>query len=644
MLSLHQTYRSLSCRPRILPSVLAAAGFALLAPASAGAQQLRYTSTSPGGIVATGNALGLSKEMSANGPGTADSIGTFITLDQASVDNVPPNLTNPWPAGTTWDWTQNGSTAVLALPPNADVLYAELVWGGSYAYGTEDVTAYLDDPVTLQAGGQTTSVVPDGATALTVAESSGAGFEIRYYLRSANVTPFVKAHGSSTYAVLGVPATQDAAINSLSAAGWTLLVAYRAELAPIRNLSVFVGGSFVDEDTSVDYSVSGFCSPPTGKVEGSVVVTALEGDANRTGDELLLGQDTSTLVKLSGPNNPESNFFCSQINGSDGHVDTQGSFGTANQDAFAGTNVSGGRQGWDVTTLPLSSTAGNLLNGQTSAVVRTNTTGDSYLPVAVALSIDVNAPVLGQGSDFVGDVSSVKLNDVVTLTATLSNTGQAEAENLKLSMPLQGNLELVDYATDGASGDAAGNPVTAAILQSGAAAGSLANGQQRIVVMKVKANGPPASGSSFPFTATWDYDYRICTGDAPMHEATQMQTLFVAWESDNDAGTGGAGGAGGTGGTSGAGGAGGSGDGGAAGQAGGAAGSAGEAGAAGSGAAGTAGVGGSQFEPEVQDAGSSGGCGCAVPPADTKAGWLVVLAGLAGASVSLLRRKRSSRG
>ena len=61
----------------------------------AGAQQLRYSTTQPGGIVATGNTLGLAKGFNENGPGLQDSIGTFISLDPSSVDDNPLNAGNP---------------------------------------------------------------------------------------------------------------------------------------------------------------------------------------------------------------------------------------------------------------------------------------------------------------------------------------------------------------------------------------------------------------------------------------------------------------------------------------------------------------------------------------------------------------------
>src|SRR6185436_5485932 len=110
----------------------------------------RFSTTAPGRVVGTGNTLGLSKALNENGPGTSDSIGTFLSLGN-TVDDVPPNPANPWPLGTTYDWTQNGSTASLVLPAEGEVLYAELVWGGSSNYGDEDVTPFLDTPVTLAA-------------------------------------------------------------------------------------------------------------------------------------------------------------------------------------------------------------------------------------------------------------------------------------------------------------------------------------------------------------------------------------------------------------------------------------------------------------------------------------------------------------
>ena len=539
--------------------VSSAAAFALVSVAGlpVSAQQLRYSTTTPGGIVSTGNTLGLSKQVNANGPGTEDSIGTFISLDTNSADLIPAAAT-PWPSGTTNDWMHNGSEAVLQLPSDGEVevLYAELVWGGSFQYSSEDVSAFLDQPVTLRAGNAATMVTPDAATALTINETAFGGFPVRYYVRSADVTAFVTQNGSGKYAVSGVPATQSTLINSLNAAGWSLVVAFRGDEQPTRNLSIFVGGSFVDEDSQQDYTVSGFCAPPLGVVEGNVIVGALEGDADLTGDELLIAPTVAdTFVNLAGPNNPTNNFFCSQINDNTGMLDSQGSFGTVNHDAFAGTNTVGGRQGWDLTTVPLSSEAGQLINGQSSAVVRTNTTGDSFVPALVALAIDVKSPDFTSGSTTTANQNPVSIGDTLVVTAKLSNGGEAPGTNMLFSLSPPMGLDLTKYTTDGADGDVNGAPVNATQLQAGVAAGTLASNQTRVIELTFAVTGAPSNGVDFVFSPVWEHSFVVCDGDAPIVETYGSQVLVVDY--DIVPGTGGAGGAGGAGAQGGMGGAGG---------------------------------------------------------------------------------------
>ena len=587
--------------------------------AGASAQQLRFGITTPGGVTATGNTLGLSKDTSLNGPGIRDSIGTFLSL-QGGVDDEPLNAANPWPIGTTNDWKQNGSSAVLSLPSETTVLYAELLWGGSYQYGSEDVTASLGSPVTLASGGNTLLVAPDPATALTVSSVAATGFNVRYYLRSANVTSFVKSAGAGTFAVYGVPATQDTAINSLNAAGWTLVVVYRDETAPIRNLSVFVGGSFVDEDSTQDYTVSGFCAPPVGAVTGSAIVSAIEGDANLTGDQLLIAPDAgSAFVKLSGPNNPADNFFCSQLNDGAGALDTKGTFGAANHDAIGGANISGGRQGWDVTTVPLSSQAGQLFAGQKSAVLRTITTGDSYMPILASFAIDVNAPqVAGPTTTLTATPEVVQIDDTFTLIASIANTGLVSAQKLVFDLPPSNGLSLVSFTSDGIPGDINGAPVDLSDLQAGVDEGTLGPGESREVAITFQVAQAP--GSAFLYQlATWSYQYEACVGEPLLSESISRSAVVSYEEPSGTGGSGGEGGSGGAGGGA-SGGSGGAGGGGASG------GSGAEGGSGGSG--GSGGI------------AADSGCGCRTAGGGTDAGGI---AGLALLGLLAARRKRGAR-
>ncbi len=519
-------------------------GAASLVTFDADAQQLRYSATAPGGIASTGNTLGLAKATDENGPGLEHSIGTFISLDPTSVDDDPLNDANPWSAGTTWDWTLNGSTGVLDLPEWAEVLHAELVWGGSYNYWPENVSNNLDVAITLATETDSFLVSPDLDTAQTLDETSYTGFAAHYYIRSADVTSFVKQHGATTYSVSGVPATQSTMIDALNAAGWTLVVAYRAESSPIRNLSIFVGGSFVDEDSEQDYGITGFCAPPYGVVEGNVVISAMEGDAALMGDELAIAQTAEgSFASLSGANNPAANFFGSQITDANGHVDMRGSFGTINHDAINGVQVPGGRQGWDLATVALSSTKGHLVNGQTSAVIRTTTTGDSYVPTLVALELDVKSPDFG-GSNTFADVQEAELGDTFMVTTTLTNAGEAEAEHIMLTMPLDPGLELQHFAINGQAGDRRGNTVTSADLTNGVDVGTLQVGEQLEVQLTLSVIAEPQDGLGFSFGPTWYHSFVVCAGDTPIEESHNGPPTTVPFsaEPEPDPGTGGEGG------------------------------------------------------------------------------------------------------
>ncbi len=497
----------------IIASVLCAASVSQ-------AQVLRFSRTVEGGLAVTGNTLGLSKQADTNNPGTRDSIGCFIAAGGNQQDGG-------FPVGTTADWRLNASQGVLELPTGSQVLYAELLWGGSFNYGAENVFSDLGAAVTLRfQNGDERQVAPDGATSLTVDEFAAVGgFPVKYYLRSADVTSFVRQRGAGGYTTLGVPGTQDASVNSLNAAGWTLVVAYQNANSPARNLSIFVGGEFVDEQSVVDYQVNGFCTPPTGPVGGRVLVSAIEGDANLDGDQLQMADPgDQRFVRLSGPNNPENNFFASQINGDNGQQNTRGTFGDRNHNAATATNTSGGRQGWDITSVPVGA-GGEIGNAQTAATIRATSTGDSYLPTMASFQIDVNAP------DFVVENTSSVAPAVayqgaeLTYQIRLDNRGRADASNVVFRQPLPEGLALVEMR---AGGRVIGGARTEQ-LTSGVNIGAVPFGQSVLVELLVRVEALPTEPTPAIFTtqASWSYDFISCQGTAPIAGQIASQRLTV---------------------------------------------------------------------------------------------------------------------
>ena len=103
----------------------------------------RFSTTTNGALAITGNTLGLSKISNQNRAGTIGAIGAFVTTNTAL--QVPT-----FPAGTTLNYTQNSSTAILNIPAGSTILYAELIWGGNYLSRDQNITSVLGNPVSLQ--------------------------------------------------------------------------------------------------------------------------------------------------------------------------------------------------------------------------------------------------------------------------------------------------------------------------------------------------------------------------------------------------------------------------------------------------------------------------------------------------------------
>ncbi|WP_339260754.1 hypothetical protein MKZ12_12990 [Paenibacillus sp. FSL R5-0713] len=391
---------------------------------------VRSTVNATGAITFTGNTLGLSRSETAGVPGTQDSIGAFTTTNTSVQYGT-------YPLGTTSSYQSNSSAAILVLPAGSTVLYAELIWGGSYINGTVNLSSAINNPVTFITPAGSFSVTPDPVTY----NQFDLGNNAAGYVRSANVTTLVQNGGAGTYitgAVVGtIVITNDATANH---AGWTLGVIYQNPNLPFRNMSLRAGGVLVQSTSPpVVTTLTGFATPLSGVLGGRALFSAQEGDANRTGDQALFGPTSATSVALSGPNNLAANFFASQINGDTGALNTTGTFGTRNQTNGApGSNIVGGRQGWDITNVDVSA---RLVNNQSSAVLTLTTSGDAYIVNANAIQVDINAPKITVAK--ASTASGAVAGDSVLYTVTVSNAGTASAASVVLSDSLPTGLTFI---------------------------------------------------------------------------------------------------------------------------------------------------------------------------------------------------------
>ena len=393
----------------------------------------RFSAVKNGGVVFIGNTLGLSKITNALNAGELGSIGAFISPDTTlRVGNFP--------FGTTLDYLQNGSSAVLDLPAGSTVLYAELVWGGLFRSTNNNIYALINNSVEFVTPSGTNSIAPDALTAQTFNITNDV--TVGFYVRSANVTALVKTAGNGTYQTGKVPALIEA-IDSRTAdtnhAGWTLAVVYENDGLPLRDLTLWCGGAVVSPDEgSTDVPLTGFITPDLQPITGKLFISAQEGDAVLTGDALFFGETVGSLSQLSGPNNPADNFFCSQINGEDGLIVTSGTFGSRNADAQDGENIDGGRQGWDITAVDVSPL---LSPGMTTAVTRFTTDGDLYVANCLALEIDSKGALIKLNK--AADKAYAAVGEQINYTLSVENEGSIQADTVVLEDLLPNEATLV---------------------------------------------------------------------------------------------------------------------------------------------------------------------------------------------------------
>ncbi len=138
----------------------------------------------------------MSKNLNTLTAGTQGSIGAFTSLSNTQFSNFPN--------GTTNNYLENGSSAILNLPVGSSILYAELVWGGLYKSQTQDITNLLNNSINLSVNSNDYIIAPNGTTSQNFLIPSG-GFQFGFYVRSAVVTDIVSANLNGTYSAKAIP-------------------------------------------------------------------------------------------------------------------------------------------------------------------------------------------------------------------------------------------------------------------------------------------------------------------------------------------------------------------------------------------------------------------------------------------------------
>lgn len=382
----------------------------------------RFSKKIYGGIAFTGNTLGVSKKEKEQLAGTHHSIGAFITTDNTlSFQDFGSQTTN--------DYRKNRSNAILRLPDNVNILYAELIWGGRskiiYEGVEYSVKERVDDDILfwIPESDHPRKITPSVKTRFDKGFSHSE--EGLFFIRSAEVTEYIKNYTEGEYGVGCVP-TVLFAKDSYAFCGWTLAVIYECmEPMDYRQVSLYVGSEIVEyKNKDVTLCLEDIKIPKEYQNIAKLSFSAAMGGYHTIGSEVYFGSNSNSNRKkaLLGPNNLAHHFFSGQINDLEGNLERSGTFGMKNHrlvtDSMEYVPTVGARGGWDITTIDVSN---NVTPLDDTAEITFHTEGASYLVNAVGIDIDA----VDTNISIKKEVSShyVKEGEDITVTLTISNEG-----------------------------------------------------------------------------------------------------------------------------------------------------------------------------------------------------------------------------
>ena len=448
-----------------------------LAPATAtAAPALRKQLDVQGDVVLIGNTLGQDCALAP-----APVVGTVGGCGSSTADTAPDvfwTADDPGPgqasANVSIGPKEARSTAVLAIPTGAKVVYAQLYWAATVAGPKGGTAATLEVP-----GG--------AATAVTAADTKyvDKGGGVVWYESSADVTAFVQTAGAGAFRVGAIDSLALANFNSsIVFAGWAMVVFYDDGGATTRNLALFDGLDDVASGQPASATISGFLVPNAG-YDAKLGVVAWEGDDSVSGDALIFNGTT-----LSDAQNPADNFFNSTRSALGVPVSVVGDLPqtTGGPGALSGVDL----DVVDVTAL--------VKPGDTSASVSATSTGDTFGLGAFVTSISLLAPSMLGVKSVAGGPPYVA-GGTLTYSIDVTNTGNDDAVGVVLtdvlpagvtyagglSVTVSGATTALTAAPGDDAGDAAGGTVTVRLGAGADAAmgGTMAVGDKATVSFQV---------------------------------------------------------------------------------------------------------------------------------------------------------------
>ncbi|RYY61804.1 MAG: T9SS type A sorting domain-containing protein [Chitinophagaceae bacterium] len=334
------------------------------------------------------------------------------------------------------------SSDSLALPGCTEISWAGLYWGG-------DITSASPNYATRS---QVKIKVNSGAYVDLTADQiqlNSVGYTTYHCFK--DVTSIAKAAGANArYTIANAVATVGAT-NKFG--GWTIVIVYKNDLQPMRNLTVFNGLTVVSASASnTTVPISGFLTPLSGPVSFELGSVTYDGDRSQTGDAFSFN-GAGTNVNITDAVNPANDVFNSTL-----------SYNGVQKTAPFVNPAYPNTLGYDADIFtPNNSTKNYIGNSSTSANIVLSTGGETYLTQVVTLAIDVYEPDL-RSSVRVSDINGglVEPGDILEYTVTGKNIGSDPSVNTYIVDTLEGNAAYVPGSLRIVTGPNAGTKTDAA--------------------------------------------------------------------------------------------------------------------------------------------------------------------------------------
>ncbi len=404
----------------------------------------------------------------------------FSTSERGNITFVANNILNRDPANTPYNGftgnhsfnlqyididgdsnTFSSSKSTLNLPNCSEVTYAGLYWAGIYPYdnwseepGANSRDSDFNKMKFKVPGGNYIDIVADkfDVTKRELIYDDGITTEKPYVcykdvttilqgLTDINGSPIPNGdyYGANIKATLG---TDNVGSRLGSSAGWVLVVIYKNENESSKKFYLFDGFSTIKSSTNpfTDVNITGFQTVPSGPVRANLLVGALEGDRSISGDAFQIKRPSGGFETLTTGNlNTTNNFFNGSITFNNNHLTNR-------------VPNSRNTLGFDVDLFSLNNPTKSILNNnQTETTLRFTTSGDSYWPFLLGMSVEIIEPkiqLIKTIEDAAGNPvppnMGVDFGDEIFYSIKFQNVGTDNALNTELIDLLPKNVDLIE--------------------------------------------------------------------------------------------------------------------------------------------------------------------------------------------------------